>query len=235
MQPTSPSNCSLEQAINSRNSVRSFRSDPVQRDILINVLEAASRSPSGTNTQPWKVYVLEGDKKDVLISQVCTVHDAIAKNPELASEYPASYAYYPNKWVSPYIDRRRENGWSLYNLLGIKKGEKDKMHLQHQRNFQFFGAPVGLIFTMYKDLGTGAFLDYGMFLQNLMLAAQAYGLSTCPQGAWVSFFKIVMPFIGAGEDEFLVCGMSLGYADQNDVVNTLKTPRESVESFTHWV
>jgi nitroreductase len=179
--------------------------------------------------------VLEGDKKDVLISQVCTVHDAIAKNPELASEYPASYAYYPNKWVSPYIDRRRENGWSLYNLLGIKKGEKDKMHLQHQRNFQFFGAPVGLIFTMYKDLGTGAFLDYGMFLQNLMLAAQAYGLSTCPQGAWVSFSKIVMPFIGAGEDEFLVCGMSLGYADQNDVVNTLKTPRESVESFTHWV
>ena len=226
---------SLDQAVNSRNSVRAFRSDPVSKELLTKVLETASRAPSGTNTQPWQVYVLQGEKRVKLINEVCKVHDALALNPELAKEYPSSYNYYPTQWVSPYLDRRRENGWSLYSLLGIQRGEKHKMHVQHQRNFEFFGAPVGLIFTMHKDLGTGAFIEYGMFLQTLMLAAQANGLATCPQGAWVSFAKIVMPLIGAGPDELLVCGMSLGYADQQAVVNSLRPPREKVESFTRWV
>ena len=137
--------------------------------------------------------------------------------------------------MSPYIDRRRENGWSLYGLLGIGKTDKDKMHLQHQRNYKFFDAPVGLMFTMDKVMGRGSLVDYGMFLQSIMVAARGHGLHTCAQAAWNGFGKIILPHIGAGPDEMLICGMALGYADETDVVNTLKTPRVPVEEFTHWL
>ncbi len=226
---------SLEQLVNSRSSVRAFKSDSVSKELLTKILETAARAPSGSNIQPWQVYVLQGEKRDNLIKEVCKVHDALALNPELAKEYPPSYQYYPTHWMSPYLERRRENGWGLYSLLGIQRGEKQKMHAQHQRNLEFFGAPVGLIFTIHKELGTGLLIDYGMFLQTLMLAAQANGLATCPQGAWVSYAKVVMPLIGAGPDELLVCGMSLGYEDKQAVVNSFRPPREKVESFTRWV
>ena len=139
------------------------------------------------------------------------------------------------KWVSPYIDRRRENGWGLYGVLGIGKGDKDKMHLQHQRNYRFFDAPVGLMFTIDRVMGRGSLLDYGMFLENLMVAARARGLHTCPQAAWNGFASIILPHIGAGPDEMLVCGMSLGHADEQAVVNTFHTHRVPVEAFTHWL
>ena len=174
----------------------------------------ASRAPSGTNTQPWKVYVLQGASRDALVEKVCAAHDAIYADPALAAEYREEYDYYPEKWVSPYIDRRRENGWGLYGLLGIAKGEKDKMHAQHQRNYRFFDAPVGLMFTMDRVMGRGSLVDYGMFLQSIMVAARARGLHTCPQAAWNGFATIVLPHIGAGPDEMLVCGMSMGYADE---------------------
>ncbi|GAB4399125.1 MAG: hypothetical protein OHK0048_11970 [Rhodoferax sp.] len=153
----------------------------------------------------------------------------------MAEQYQEEYDYYPRQWVSPYIDRRRENGWGLYGLLGIGKGDKAKMHQQHQQNYRFFGAPVGLMFTVDRIMGRGSLLDYGMFLQNLMLLARAHGLDTCPQAAWNPFAKIILPFIGAGPDEMLVCGMSLGYADTEAVVNRFETPREPVEAFTRWV
>jgi nitroreductase len=156
-------------------------------------------------------------------------------DPSLASEYQEAYDYYPEQWVSPYIDRRRENGWGLYGLLGIGKGDKDKMHAQHQRNFRFFDAPVGLMFTVDKVMGRGSLVDYGMFLQSLMVAARAQGLHTCPQAAWNGFAKIILPHIGAGDNEMLVCGMSLGHADPDDKVNDFHTPRESVASFTRWL
>jgi nitroreductase len=199
------------------------------------LLAVASRAPSGTNTQPWKVYVLQGASRTELADKVCAVHDAIRANPTLAAEYQEEYDYYPQKWLSPYIDRRRENGWSLYGLLGIGKADKDKMHAQHQRNYRFFDAPVGLMFTMDRVMGRGSLVDYGMFLQNLMVAARGRGLDTCPQAAWNGFAKIILPHIGATPDEMLVCGMALGYADQSALVNTLTTPRESVERFTHWL
>jgi nitroreductase len=225
----------VDDAITSRMSTRAFTTQPVPRQTLTELLQVASRSPSGTNTQPWKVYVLQGDSRNNLCEKVCTAHDAIRANPELAAQYREEYDYYPEKWVSPYIDRRRENGWSLYGLLGIGKADKDKMHLQHQRNYQFFDAPVGLMFTMDKVMGRGSLVDYGMFLQNIMVAARGRGLHTCPQAAWNGFGKIILPHIGAGPDEMLVCGMALGYADETDVVNTLKTPRVPVEEFTHWL
>jgi len=226
---------SVETAIETRFSARAFLPKAVPRETIERLLEVASRAPSGTNTQPWKVYVLQGASRDALVEKVCAAHDAIYANPALASEYHEAYDYYPDQWVPPYIDRRRENGWSLYGLLGIAKGEKDKMHAQHQRNFRFFDAPVGLMFTLDRVMGRGSLVDYGMFLQNLMVAARAHGLHTCPQAAWNGFARIILPHVGAGEKEMLVCGMSLGYLDESQRVNGFHTPREPVAGFTRWL
>ena len=225
----------VDQAITSRMSVRAFLPDTVPRETLVQVLDVASRAPSGVNTQPWKVYVLQGATRDALVSKVCAAHDAVRTDPALAAHYQEAYAYYPEKWISPYIERRRENGWGLYGLLGIGKGDKDKMHTQQQRNYRFFDAPVGLMFTIDRVLGRGSMLDYGMFLQSIMVAARGHGLHTCPQAAWNGFAKIILPHIGAGEEEMLVCGMSLGYADPSALVNSFHTPREPASQFTHFV
>ena len=226
---------SVDAAIASRFSCRAFLRDrPVARAEIEHILDVASRAPSGTNTQPWKVYVLQGAARDTLADKVCAAHDAIYADPTLAEQYREEYDYYPTRWIPPYIDRRRENGWGLYGLLGIQKGEKDKMHAQHQRNFRFFDAPVGLMFTMDRILGRGSLMDYGMFLENIMVAARARGLHTCPQAAWNGFAKIILPHIGAGDNEMIVCGMSLGYADLDARVNTFHTPREPASNFTHW-
>ncbi|MCU0956161.1 MAG: nitroreductase [Hydrogenophaga sp.] len=226
---------SVDAAITSRMSARAFLPAPVPRETLEHLLQVASRAPSGTNTQPWKVYVLQGQSRADLVHKVCAAHDALRADPSLAATYREEYDYYPTQWVSPYIDRRRENGWSLYGLLGIGKGDKDRMHAQHQRNFRFFDAPVGLMFTLDRVMGRGSLVDYGMFLQNLMVAARGHGLHTCPQAAWNGFARIILPHIGAGENEMLVCGMALGYADPDDKVNGFHTPREPVASFTHWL
>jgi len=225
----------VDRAIESRQSMREFLPAPVPRALILHLLELASRAPSGTNTQPWKAYVLQGPSKDSLVEKVCRAHDALRDNPALAADYQEEYDYYPEKWVSPYIDRRRENGWGLYGLLGITKGDKDKMHAQHQRNYRFFNAPVGLMFTLDRVMGRGSLLDYGMFMQNFMIAARGHGLHTCPQAAWNGFAKIIIPHIGAGESEMLVCGMSLGYADESALVNTFRTPRVDAAEFTRWL
>lgn len=225
----------VEAAITSRMSTRAFLPRPVPRETIEAILQVASRAPSGTNTQPWKVYVLQGRSRDALVEKVCAAHDALRADPALGETYREEYRYYPERWVSPYIDRRRANGWGLYGLLGIARGEKDKMHAQHQRNFRFFDAPVGLMFTIDRIMGIGSMLDYGMFLQNIMIAARARGLHTCPQAAWNGYAKIVLPHIGAGEHEMLVCGMALGWADPDDKVNGFETPREPVSAFTRWL
>ena len=225
----------VEQAITSRHATRQFLPIAVPRATLLRLLEVASRAPSGTNAQPWKVYVLQGASRDTLVTQVCQAHDALRADPALAAEYQEAYDYYPEKWVSPYIDRRRENGWSLYGLLGIGKADKDKMHAQHQRNFRFFDAPVGLMFTIDRVMGRGSLMDYGTFLQNIMVAARSHGLHTCPQAAWNGFASIILPHIGAGAGEMLVCGMSLGFADETALVNTFRTPRVSAAEFTTWL
>ena len=225
----------IDQAILSRQSIRDFLPTPVARETIAHLLELAARAPSGTNTQPWKVYVLQGASRDALVEKVCAAGDAIRADPELAGEYKEAYDYYPEKWVSPFIDRRRENGWGLYGLLGITKADRDKMHAQQQRNFRFFDAPVGLMFTLDKVMGRGSLVDYGMFMQNLMVAARGHGLSTCPQAAWNGFAKIILPHVGAGPDEMLVCGMSLGYANDAALVNTFRTPRVAAGEFTTWL
>ena len=132
---------SVDAAIESRFSARAFLPRPVPQAMLQDILRVASRAPSGTNTQPWKVYVLQGAARDALVDKVCAAHDQLRDNPELEARYPEPYDYYPAKWVEPYLSRRRAVGLDMYGLLGIGKGEKDKMHAQQQRNFRFLMRP----------------------------------------------------------------------------------------------
>ena len=229
------SRSAVDEAITSRSSIRAFTSQAVPRETLTHLLEVASRAPSGTNCQPWRVYVLQGASRNTLVDKVCAAHDALRADPSLAPQFAEEYDYYPQQWVSPYIDRRRENGWGLYGLLGIGKADKDKMHTQHQRNYRFFDAPVGLMFTVDRVMGRGSLVDYGAFLQNIMVAARGHGLHTCPQAAWNGFASIILPHIGAPASEMLVCGMALGYADTTAVVNSFHTPRVPVQDFTTWL
>ncbi len=226
---------SVDAAIENRFCVRAFSPAPVPRQSIEAILRVASRSPSGTNAQPWQVYVLQGASRDALVEKVCAAYDEGYRNPAAAARFQEEYDYYPRQWIDPYLARRRENGWSLYGLLGIAKGDKEKMHAQHRRNFRFFDAPVGLIFTIDRVMGAGSLLDCGMFLQNIMVAARARGLHTCPQAAWNHYGSIILPHIGASAEEKVVCGMALGWADEAARVNTFQTPREPVEGFTRWL
>jgi nitroreductase len=131
----------VDSAIDTRMSARAFLPQTVPKDVLMSILEVAARAPSGTNTQPWKVYVLQGESRDSLVAKVCSAADAVRADPTLAAQYKEAYDYYPEKWVSPFIDRRRENGWGLYGLLGIGKADRDRMHAQHLRNFMFLTPP----------------------------------------------------------------------------------------------
>ncbi len=226
---------SIDEIIRARHSVRAFLPNPVPKTLIMELLDLAARAPSGSNLQPWQVYVLLGPSKEQLVKKVCALHDDLFLHPERREEFKPDYAYYPSKWISPFIERRRENGWGLYSLLGIAKGDKEKMHQQHRKNFEFFGAPVGLFFTAHRSLEGGSLIDYGMFLQNLMLLAKSRGLDTCPQAAWNSFSEVIMSHIGASREEKLICGMSLGWPDAAHVVNSFLTPRLSAEAFTTWL
>lgn len=222
----------VDQAITGRHSVRAYLDKAVEKHIIQDILNVASRAPSGTNTQPWKVYVLTGVKRQEMIDRVCAAQIELFTQPELTDQYQETFPYYPETWISPFIDRRRENGWGLYGLLGIQKGEKEKMAAQQLRNYQIFDAPVVLFFTLNKIMGVGSKMDVSMMIQNVMIAAKARGLDTCPQAAWNPFHSIVMDVLAAPDDEELVCAVVLGYADPNHIVNTFITPREPAENFT---
>ena len=221
----------VDSVITARHSVRAFLDTPVDTQTIKDILTVASRAPSGTNTQPWKVYVVTGDTRAQLIDNIFAAKQAIADDPSLADKFQETYPYYPTEWISPFIDRRRENGWGLYGLLGIQKGDKEKMAAQQDRNFKLFDAPVGLFFTVNKVMGTGLKMDIAMMIQNVMIAAKARGLDTCPQAAFNHFHPVVLETIGAGDDEELVCTVALGYADESDIVNTFITPRVPVDEF----
>jgi nitroreductase len=231
MTPTPETIAAVDAAITSRRSMRAFRPDPVPRETVERILEVASRAPSGTNVQPWKVTVLTGAAKARLSARIRAAYDDPAERARHAEEY----AYYPTEWVSPYIERRRKVGWDLYGLLGIAKTDKARMHAQHGRNYAFFDAPVGLIFTIGRVLGQGSWLDYGMFLQNVMVAARARGLDTCPQAAFTQFHRIVADELALPEGEMLVCGMALGWADPEAPENALVTEREPVAGFARFL
>ncbi len=219
------------QAIQQRHSIRAFLPRPVDRVLIEQVLEVARFAPSGTNTQPWNVYVLTGESLKQITEAVLKVFG----DPEQAAQHQEEYPYYPKAWQSPFVDRRRKVGWDLYGLLGIGKADKDKMQAQHARNYRFFDAPVGLFFTINRVMQQGSWMDYGMFLQNIMIAAKGVGLDTCPQAAWNPFHRIIKERLGYPDDEMLVCGMALGYADPHAVENTLRTEREPLSNFVHFL
>jgi nitroreductase len=228
---STPDQQAVDAAITSRRSIRAYLPQPVAREDVAQILQVAARAPSGTNTQPWKVYVLDGERKQQLSSAILAIHN----DPAQAKQHTEEYAYYPRAWVSPFIERRRKVGWDLYALLGLTRDNKAGMAAQHGRNYEFFGAPVGLIFTMDRIMEQGSWLDYGMFLQNIMVAARARGLDTCPQAAFTQYHRVIGQVLGLPENEIVVCGMALGVADPTKIENTLITDRMQVEEFVKFV
>lgn len=229
--PSEAQTTAVDGAITSRHSMRAFLPAPVSREMVETILRVASRAPSGTNIQPWQVHVLTGAARQRLSDRI----SAIYENPAELAQHEREYDYYPKDWTSPYIERRRKVGWDLYGLLGIAKTDKAAMHRQHGRNYRFFDAPVGLIFSIDRVLQQGSWMDYGMFLQNIMVAARARGLHTCPQAAFTQFHRVIAEELAFRPGQMLVCGMALGYADPAAVENTLVTERADVSEFAHFI
>ncbi|HEX5373493.1 MAG TPA: nitroreductase [Aquabacterium sp.] len=228
---TAESVAAVDHAITSRRSMRRFLPTEVPRDVIEDILRVAARAPSGTNAQPWEVHVLTGASRQGLVDKVLSA----AAGTDTSQRYTEQYDYYPKEWIAPFIDRRRKVGWDLYGLLGIEKSNRMGMQMQQARNFMYFDAPVGLVFTMHPIMGRGSLLDYGMFLQNIMVAARARGLDTCPQAAWNSFHSVILGHLGLDPTQhMMVASMALGHADPGAIENTLLTERESVSTFTRF-
>lgn len=215
-------------AMTTRHSIRAFLPTPVPRETVEEILDVAARAPSGTNMQPWMAHVLAGEPKDRLCAAVQAVFDAAEPG------HKQEVQYYPDEFFEPYLGRRRAVGWDLYGRLGIVRGEAQKMKAQHRRNFQFFDAPVGIVFTIDRRLATGSWLDYGMFLQNVMTAARARGLDTCAQAAWTHYHEALRPVLGLLDTEIVVCGMAIGHADPNAPENAMVTVRAPAREFARF-
>lgn len=214
-------------AIRGRRSTRAFLDKPVARETLHTLLDTARWAPSGVNTQPWHVAVVEGATKTRLSEALLAARDAQqAPNPD--------YAYYPDEWVDPFKMRRIACGKALYSALQIERHDKDRQKIAWENNYRFFGAPVGLLFFIDKRLNKGSWMDMGMFLQNAMLTARSLGLETCPQASLGEYPDIVRQTLGIPEQLAVVCGMSVGYADPDHPVNQYQLTREPVEAFTRW-
>lgn len=225
--PTPGETAAVDAALRTRRSMRAFLPTPVPRGTVEAILEVAARAPSGTNTQPWFVHALTGAAKRRLSDRIL----ALLADPEALAAHQEEYPYYPEKWIDPYLERRRKVGWDLYALLGIGKADKARMAEQHARNFRFFDAPVGLVFTVDRVMQQGSFLDYGMFLQGVMVAARARGLHTCPQAAFTRFHRAIEEELVLPPERMVVCGMSLGFADPAAPENGLETERAPVSTF----
>ena len=214
----------LDEAIRNRKSVRQFLDTPVDRALVETILERANLAPSGTNVQPWHVHVAMGAKRDELVSAVLAHRENAPQ--DASAEFPRT-----SKRKEPYTSRMRQLGKDMYSLLEIPRGDERANFNQWGRNYTFFDAPVGLIFTIDKDLDAMSFLDIGMFMQNIMLIAHQDGLATCSQGAWNQFHTVTRRVLSVPDDRFIICGMSLGYADPRAPVNTLVSAREPMSSF----
>jgi nitroreductase len=215
----------VDEAIVSRRSVRAFLPDPIDDAVIRDILEVSARAPSGTNMQPWRVYVTKGESKQ-------RISDAVL-NSGIRAEKIAwdEYKYYPDQFFEPYLTRRRTVGFGLYSALGIGRREVERMREQHDRNFVFFDAPVGMIFTIDRRLNTGSWVDLGMFLENIMIAARGRGLHTCPQAAFAPYHRQIRPVLNIPEEEILVCGMALGYEDTTKPENQFRTERAPLEEW----
>ena len=217
---------SADEALLTRRSVRAFLPTPIARDTVEALLTLASRSPSGSNIQPWKVRVVAGETRARLSRAIL---DALDRDGY--EKHTREYNYYPVNWREPYLARRRKIGWDLYGLMGIRKGDFDNTEKQRRRNYEFFGAPVGMIFTLDEDLELGSWLDLGIYIASLMVAARGRGLDTCPQAAFADFHAIIRRELGIPENEIIICGLALGHADPDAPENRLVTERASASEF----
>ncbi len=215
----------VQEALLSRKSMRAYLPTPVSKETVTRILDLSARQASGTNTQPWKVHVVMGDVKQKITDEVLAVRHS-GKD-----EHTGEFTFYPSEWTEPYLSRRRTVGFALYDLVGIKKGETEKMLAQHDRNFMFFDAPVGLFFAIDKIMSTGNWLDYGMFIGSIMTAARAEGLHTCPQYAWSTYHAILRKYLNIPDSDTLICGLSMGHADMSAPENTLVTERVPADEF----
>ena len=212
-------------AARTRRSIRAYKRDPVPAAVVREIVALARHAPSGSNIQPWRVHVMTG-------ATLQRVGSAI-RSAFLADEpgHRRDYDYYTDPVYEPYLARRRQCGWGLYGLLGIGRGDREKSKAYRATNYNFFGAPVGLIFTIDRGLEKGSWLDYGMFLQTIMLAARARGLHTCAEAAIASYPDIVRRELAISNDWIVICGMAMGYADPAALVNTFQPPRIEVDEY----
>ncbi len=217
----------VTEAITNRISTRAYLDKPVSKETLSKVLDTARWSPSGTNTQPWKVMVVMGDTKQI-------ISDAFLEAQKNGSKPNPDYQYYPVDWVDPYKARRFECGMALYKALEIGREDKDKRIEAALNNYRFFGAPVSLFFFIDKNMGKGSWFDMGMFIQSIMLAAEEQGLGSCPQASTADYPDIVRDILDVSDQYALICGLSIGYPDREKPVNNYRTSREEVDSFTSW-
>lgn len=215
----------VDEAIRSRKSVRRFLPTPVPASVVHQILSVAARAPSGNNVQPWKVYAMAGEARQRLCDAFI---EAATHEPE---RHQAEYAYYPTTWVDPYLERRRRCGFGLYASLGIARDDTAARERQMLRNYTFFDAPVGLLVTLDRRLNTGSFMDLGMFIQNILVAARAQGLHTCAQAAFAWYHKVARAQLPIGEHEILACGIALGHEDPSAPENAFITERAEVEAF----
>ncbi|KQR81543.1 hypothetical protein ASG35_04305 [Burkholderia sp. Leaf177] len=219
---------SVDEALLTRRSVRAFLNEAVTREQIEDILRLASYAPSGSNFQPWRVYAVMGES---LAKLTQAMRNAYLSND---GDVNREYDFYMNPVEEPYLSRRRACGWGLYATLGIERHEKDRLAAQRARNFVFFDAPVGLIFTIDRRMALGSYIDYGMFLQSIALAARARGLHTCAQASIAEVPGIVHEHLNVPRDEMVLCGMALGYADPEAVVNRFAPERQDVEAFTQF-
>ncbi|HXP95395.1 MAG TPA: nitroreductase [Telmatospirillum sp.] len=213
------------QALATRRSVRAFLPTPVDRQIIERILALASRAPSGSNIQPWKVWVVAGATKDRLCAEIIKAHQ------NESSEHTDEYHYYPQRWTEPYLSRRRKIGFELYSLLGIAKTDRPAMQRQFGRNYDFFGAPVGLFVGIDRSMELGGWFDLGGFMQSILLAARGFGLHSCPQQAFAKYHKLIRAALDIGDDQMIACGIAIGHEDPTARENQLVTEREPVSSF----
>ena len=216
----------LDVVIRSRSCVRALRPDPVPRPQLIEILETARAAPSNFNSQPWRVYLLTGEAKRALGKALLQAHNGNTVPP---------FSPFPQPMPPDCGARVDDFGRRYYSALGIDRSDMAARARQTGRNFVFFDAPVGMIFTINEALTKHSWLDFGLFLQTLILAAQVRGLATCPQVSFVRFQSVIAEQLGLDPEEMVTCGMSLGYADVQAPVNRLNMPREPLEAFTRWV
>ena len=214
-------------AIEARQSTRAYTSQDVASTDIEQILNSAARAPSGVNTQPWRVAVTRDSTKQ-------RISDALLAARNSGSEPQPDYSYYPSEWKEPYRKRRVLCGKALYSALGIAKSDKARQQQAWENNYHFFGAPVGLFFFVDRGLNKGSWLDMGMFIQNVMLAAVGHGLATCPQASLADYPQTVRDILGIDEQYLLICGMALGYADLSHPVNQYRLDREPQEQFTSW-